>query len=127
MFGRKNEPTTPPLAQAVWFVLAEVRVTGTTKQPWTPGSRAIVQCFVPGRNLEDCLLLLDEALRVQELERIDTLRAIRYDPDDEDPDIPGDYFREPLLRAATTNETILGVFVVSEEAATPVRGPGHRT
>ena len=37
----------------------------------------MVQCFVPGRKLEDSLLLLDEALHVQQLERIDTLRAIR--------------------------------------------------
>jgi len=106
------------IRRPVWFFLITVRVTGDTKHPWTAGSEAVVQAFVPGRRLEDSLTLLDAFLSTQELERIDTLRAVRYEPDEEDPDIPGDFFRRPLERAASTNECVLGVFFVSDDTAT---------
>ena len=106
------------MPRSVWFFLVTVRVTGNTKQPWTAGSEAVVQAFVPGRKLEDALVLLDAFLPTQELRRIDTLRAVRYDPGDEDPDLPGEYFRKPLERASATNECVLGVFFVSTDMAT---------
>lgn len=102
----------------VWFFLVKVRVTGDTKQPWTAGSVATVQAFVPGRQLENALTLLDAYLPTQELERIDTLRAVRYEPDEADVEVPGDFFRRPLERAAATNECVLGVFFVSDDSAT---------
>ena len=101
------------LARSVWFFLVTVRVTGNARQPWPAGSEATVQTFVPGRRLEDALMLLDAYLPTQELTRIDTLRAVRYDPADDDVDLPGDFFRKPLERAAATNECVLGVFFVS--------------
>ncbi|HEU4892550.1 MAG TPA: hypothetical protein VFT47_13430 [Vicinamibacterales bacterium] len=58
-------------------------------------------------------MLLDAYLPTQELTRIDTLRAVRYDPADDDVELPGDFFRKPLERAAATNECVLGVFFVS--------------
>ena len=126
-FKRKSRPAPPEtsslqIAQPVWFLLVEVLVTGDKKQPWKRGSAAIVQCFVPTRQLENALALLDRALEAEELERIDIRRALRYHPDDEDPDIPGDYFREPLERAAASNECTLGIFIVSQDSAWPVDG-----
>jgi hypothetical protein len=106
------------IQRPVWFFLVTVRVTGHTKQPWTMGSEAMVQTFVPGKSLENTLALLDAYLPTQELERIDTFRAVRYEPDDEDVELPGDFFRIPLERAAATNECVLGVFFVSEDTAT---------
>jgi hypothetical protein len=106
------------IQRPVWFVLITVRVTGNTKQPWTAGSEATVQTFVPGGNLELSLVLLDAFLSTQELERIDTLRAVRYEPGDEDVELPGEFFRTPLNRAAATNECVLGAFFVSDETAT---------
>lgn len=125
IFKRKARHMTPEtaglhLAQAVWFFLVKVIVTGHTKQPWKPGSEALVQCFVPGKRLETALVLLDQALEVEELKRVDTLRAVRYNPDDETPDIPGDYFREPLERAASSNECTIGIFIVSQDTAWPI-------
>ena len=110
--------STPNIQRPVWFFLVTVRVTGTTKHPRTAGSEATVQTFVPGRKLEDALTLLDAYLPTQELERIDTLRAIRYEPEDDDVELPGEFFRRPLERAAATNECELGVFFVSEDTAT---------
>ena len=92
-------------------------------QPWTMGSEATVQTFVPGRKLENALTLLDAYLLTQELERIDTLRAVRYEPDEEDVELPGDFFRLPLEKAAATNECVLGVFFVSEDTATSRHPP----
>ena len=106
------------IQRPVWFFLVEVRVTGHTKQPWTMGSKALVQTFVPGKKLENALALLDAYLSTQELERIDTVRAVRYEPDEEEVELPGDFFRIPLERAAATNECVLGVFFVSEDNAT---------
>lgn len=108
------------IPQPVWFLLIKVVVTGHTKQPWKPGSEALVQCFVPGIQLERALVLLDGTLETEELRRVDTLRAVRYNPDDENPDIPGDYFREPLEHAAVSNECTLGIFIVSQDTAWPV-------
>jgi hypothetical protein len=82
------------------------------------GSEATAQIFVPGRRLEDALVLLDAYLPTQELSRIDTLRASRYDPEDDDLELPGEFFRTPLERAARTNECVLGVFFVSDDTAT---------
>jgi hypothetical protein len=110
--------STPTIQRPVWFFLVTVRVTGTTKHPWTAGSEATVQTFVPGRKLEDALILLDAYLPTQELERIDTLRAVRYEPEDDDVEVPGEFFRRPLERAAATNECVLGVFFVSDDTAT---------
>ena len=62
--------------------------------------------------------MLDAYLPTQELERIDTLRAVRYEPEDDDVEVPGEFFRRPLERAAATNECVLGVFFVSEDTAT---------
>jgi hypothetical protein len=106
------------LERPVWFFLLSVRVTGHTKQPRTAGSEAMVQAFVPGKNLERSLAVLDAYLLTEELERIDTVRAIRYDPNDDDADLPGDFFRKPLERAAATNECVLGAFFVSDDTAT---------
>jgi hypothetical protein len=103
------------LERSVWFFLITVRVTGNGRQPWTAGSEAVVQAFVPGRTLEDALTLVDTYLPTQDLMRIDLSRAVRYDPADNDVELPGDYFRRPLVRAAATNECVLGVFFVSQE------------
>ena len=110
--------SSPTIQRPVWFFLVTVRVTGTTKHRWTAGSEATVQTFVPGRKLEDALILLDAYLPTQELERIDTLRAVRYEREDDDVEVPGEFFRRPLERAAATNECVLGVFFVSEDTAT---------
>jgi hypothetical protein len=104
--------------RSVWFFLVEVEVTGDTLQPWTRGSTVMFQCFAPGRPLEDTLQLLDAFLETKELRRIDTCRAIRYDPTDEPAEYPGDYFRDPLEEAAAQNECVLGISIVSEESAT---------
>ena len=103
------------LERSVWFFLITVRVIGNTRQGLAAGTEAVVQAFVPGRTLEDALILLDAYLPTQGLTRIDTSRAIRYDPADDDVELPGDYFRRPLERAAATNECVLGVFFVSQE------------
>lgn len=115
---KRRQAGTIAIERPVWFFLISVRVTGHTKQPWTAGSEATVQAFVPGRNLEHSLTVLDAYLSNEELERIDTLRAIRYEPDEEDADLPGDFFRKPLERAAATNECVLGAFFVSDDTAT---------
>jgi hypothetical protein len=107
------------IERPVWFFLITVRVTGNTRQPWSSGSEATVQAFVPGRSLEQSLILLDAYLPTQELARTDTLRAVRYEPGEEDVELPGDFFRGPLHRAAATNECVLGVFFVSDDTATP--------
>jgi hypothetical protein len=60
---------------------------------------------------------MDAFLETEELKRLDTLRAIRYDPDDEDEEYPGKYFREPLESAAARNECTLGVFVLANESS----------
>ena len=103
------------LARSVWFFLLIVRVTGNARPNLATGSEAAVQVFVPGRKLEEALVLLDAYLPTQGLARSDTLRAIRYDPADDDVELPGDFFRKPLERAAATNECVLGVFVVSSQ------------
>lgn len=115
---KKPRPDALDLQRHVWFFLVTVRVTGQTKQPWTAGSEATVQAFVPGKQLEQALVLLDAYLPTHELTRTDTLRAVRYDPGDEDVELPGDFFRKPLERAAATNECVLGAFFVSDETAT---------
>jgi len=120
--SNRRETETLRLERPVWFFLITVRVTGNARQPWTAGSEAMVQAFVPGRNLEQSLVLLDAYLSTQELARIDTLRAVRYDPEDDDIELPGDFFRNPLTRAAATNECVLGVFFVSDDTATPRGG-----
>lgn len=111
----EKDPQPLRLSRFVWFFLVTVRVTGNTRQPWPAGSEATVQAFVPGHRLEDALMLLDAYLPTQELTRIDTLRAIRYDPADDDVELPGDFFRNPLERAARTNECVLGVFFISSQ------------
>jgi hypothetical protein len=111
----KDNAGTLGLERSVWFFLVTVRVTGNARQPFTAGSEATVQAFVPGRKLEDTLVLLDAYLPTQELTRIDTLRAVRYDPEDDDDGLPGEFFRKPLERAAATNECVLGVFFVSSQ------------
>jgi hypothetical protein len=116
--SKKPEPERIAIERPVWFFLIVVRVIGETRQPWTAGSEAAVQVFVPGRRLEDALVLLDAYLPAQELERIDTLRAVRYQPGDEDVELPGEFFRRPLARAAATNECVLGAFFVSDDTAT---------
>jgi hypothetical protein len=105
------------IERSVWFFSIKVAVTGDSRQPWVRGSEAIVQCFVPGHRLEDSLVVLDEFLETQELRRLDTRQALRYDPNDEAAEYPGDYFREPLEAAAARNECVLGVFVVADETA----------
>ena len=111
MPDKKPEPLR--LARSVWFFLLTVRVTGNARPNLFASDEATVQIFVPGRKLEDALVLLDAYLPTQELTRIDTLRAIRYDPEDEDVGLPGDFFRRPLERAAARNECVLGVCFVS--------------
>lgn len=103
------------IGRSVWFFLLTVRVTGNARPKLVAGDEAAVQVFVPGRKLEDALVLLDAYLPTQALTRLDTLRAIRYDPDDEDVELPGDFFRKPLERAAAANECVLGVFFVSRK------------
>jgi hypothetical protein len=105
------------IERPVWFFSVKVVVTGDSKQPWTKGSEALVQCFVPGARLEDSLVVLDGFLETQELRRLDVRHALRYDPNDEADEYPGDYFREPLEAAATGNECMLGLFVVADETA----------
>jgi len=105
------------IERSTWFFLLEVQVTGETKQPWTKGSRASVQCFVPGTKLEDALTVMDGFLESQELARLDVTRAIRYDPGAEATDSPGNHFQRPLERAAAENECILGVFVTDDETS----------
>src|SRR5262249_29654761 len=112
-----ERPAILELEQPVWFFLIEVRVTGSSKQPWIEGSKALVQAFVPGRKLEHSLAQLDAFLPSQELQRIDTLRAARFEPHQEDPNIPGEYFLTPLRQAARTNEVTLGIFVISQDSA----------
>ncbi len=112
-----ESPAVLEVEQPVWFFLIEVRVTGPSKQPWVEGSKALVQAFVPGTNLERSLKQLDAFLPSEELERIDTLRADRFEPHQEDPNIPGEYFLTPLQQAARTGNVTLGVFVVSQDSA----------
>ena len=103
------------LARSVWFFLLIVRVTGNARPNLPAGGEAAVQVFVPGRKLEEALVLLDAYLPTEGLTRSDTMRAIRYDPADDDAELPGDFFRKPLERAAATNECVLGVFFVSSQ------------
>ncbi len=105
------------IPRSVCFFLVETVVAGDTKQHLTRGSKATVQCFVPGVVLEASLVALDKFLATQELRRIDLSRAIRYDPDDEDEDYPGKYFRKPLEEASAGNRCVLGVFIVDEETS----------
>jgi hypothetical protein len=121
---RTSEPEDEPveilkIERPVWFLLIKVLVTGNTNQPWPwiAGSEAIVQMFVPAVALEDALTTLDSFLPSQELERVDTLRATRFTPDQDDPDIPGEYFLEPLQQAARTGECAVGIFIVSRDSA----------
>ena len=107
------------IAQPVWLIVTEVRVTGNAIQPWREGSKALVQAFVPSPVLEDALTLLDAYLPTQELERIDVMKAERYVPDEEWEELPAAHILEPLEKAARTNECQLGVFVVSQETAWP--------
>jgi hypothetical protein len=103
----------------VWFFLIEARVIGTGARLLKAGSRTLVQCFVPGRSMEDCLAALDAFLPGAQLKRIDTLRAIRFDADGEEEDYPGDFFRRPLEEAASANTCTLGVFITSDEPSSP--------
>ena len=103
----------------VWFFLIEARVIGTGARALRAGSRTLVQCFVPGRRLEDCLAALDAFLPSAQLQRIDTHRASRFNADGEDEDYPGDFFRRPLEEAASANKCTLGVFITSDEVSPP--------
>jgi hypothetical protein len=127
MFGKTQPP--PPLridlAQPVWFLLIEVEVTGNSVQPWIAGSRAMVQAYVPCKDLENAFRLLDAYLATQELVRIDTIRANRHEPDDEYDELPEAYIREPLEQASRSNECKLGVFVVSQDTAWPHKETGE--
>ena len=121
---RTPEPEEEPVVKLrierpVWFFLIGVRVTGNGKQPWIAGSEALVQVFVPAVALEDALAALDKFLPSQELERIDTRRADRFEPNEDDSNIPGEYFLEPLQQAARSNECTVGIFVVSRDSAWP--------
>ncbi|HKR63189.1 MAG TPA: hypothetical protein VJZ00_05600 [Thermoanaerobaculia bacterium] len=107
------------LPQPVWFMLAEVEVTGNSVQPWIAGSTALVQAFVPTRRLEDALAQLDSFLPTQEMRRTDTLQAMRHHADEEWDELPEDYYREPLEQAARSNECRLGIFIVSRDSAWP--------
>ena len=99
----------------VWFFLIEARVSGGGSRSLRVGSLTLVQCFVPGHRLEDCLAKLDAYLPGEHLTRTDTLRAIRYDANAEDEEYPGEFFRKPLEKAASRNQCILGIFVTSDE------------
>jgi len=99
----------------VWFFLIEAQVIGTGARALPPNARTLVQCFVPGRHLEACLATLDSYLPTENLRRIDIHRAIRFNADGEDEEYPGDFFRRPLEKAASTNRCVLGIFVTSDE------------
>ena len=101
----------------VWFFLIEARVTEKGARALPPNSRTLVQCFVPGRRLEDCLAALDTYLPSEQLQRIDILRASRFEADGEDEEYPGDFFRRPLEKAASTNRCVLGIFITSDEVS----------
>jgi hypothetical protein len=101
----------------VWFFLIEARVTEKGARALPPDSRTLVQCFVPGRRLEDCLAALDTHLPSEQLQRTDILRASRFEADDEDEEYPGDFFRRPLEKAASTNRCVLGIFITSDEVS----------
>jgi hypothetical protein len=116
----EDQPHFLEIERSVWFILIEFEVIGSIVQPWIQGSRGWVQTFVPAERLEEALERLDGYLPTQELRRVDTSRAIRYEPGEEDANIPGNYFIEPLQEAASTGECALGVFVVSEGSATSV-------
>jgi hypothetical protein len=103
----------------VWFFLIEARVIGTGARALKAGSRTLVQCFVPGRRMEDCLAELDAFLPGAQLQRIDIHRASRFNADGEDEDYPGDFFRRPLEQAASRNQCTLGVFITSDEVSPP--------
>jgi hypothetical protein len=98
----------------VWFFLIEARVTSDSSRGLPAGSRTLVQCFVLGNRLEDCLAELDAYLPSQHLSRIDTLRAIRFDANADDEEYPGDFFRGPLEAAASRNQCVLGIFVTAD-------------
>jgi hypothetical protein len=104
--SKRRTPETLDLGRPVWFFLITVRVTGNTKPPWTARSEATVQALVPGRNLEQSLTLLAVYRSTQELARIDALRDVRYEPEDEDVELPGNFFRNQLKRAAATNACV---------------------
>jgi hypothetical protein len=101
----------------VWFFLIEAQVTDKGARSLPSNSRTLVQCFVPGRRLEDCLATLDTYLPSEQLQRIDTLRASRFEADGEDEEYPGDFFRKPLEEAASTNRCVLGIFITSDEVS----------
>jgi hypothetical protein len=103
----------------VWFFLIEAQVTGKGARALRPNSRTLVQCFVPGRRLEDCLAALDAYLPSENLHRIDTHRAVRFAADGEDEEYPGDFFRRPLEQAASSNRCVLGIFITSDPVAPP--------
>ena len=103
----------------VWFFLIEARVIGTGARLLEAGSRTLVQCFVPGRRMEDCLAALDAFLPSEQLVRIDIHRASRFNADGEDEDYPGDFFRRPLEKAASENKCTLGAFITSDEVSPP--------
>jgi hypothetical protein len=79
----------------------------------------MVQAYVPCKDLESALRLLDSYLQTQELVRIDIVRANRHEPDDEYDELPESHIREPLEQASRSNECKLGVFVVSRDTAWP--------
>jgi hypothetical protein len=111
----------------VWFFLIEAEVIGTGARVLPPNARTLVQCFVPGRRLEDCLATLDGYLPTENLQRIDIHRASRFNADGEDEDYPGDFFRKPLEEAASTNRCVLGIFVTSDEVVPQPDDSNKRT
>lgn len=123
---KREEPAAPrplQIERPVWFLLIEAEVLARSSlHQWQPGSTAMIQTFVPGRVLEDALVLLDAYLGTEGMKRIDTVRAVRYDPGDDDSNLPGEYFQEPLEQAANRNECTLGIFIVSRDTAWPEGG-----
>lgn len=126
MFGKKKRPAPPlrlSLTTPTWFFLIKVRVIGDEVQPWIAGSEALVQAFSPVREIERALQLLDDYLPSQELLRIDTLQARRYDAEDEFDELPEDYMRTPLESASSTGQCQLGIFIITEDTAWPRNQP----
>jgi hypothetical protein len=105
------------IVRDVWFFLIQAEVTGAKHPGLICGERVFVQCFSPGHRLESCLTALDQFLQTEDLRRIDTLRAVRYEADGQVEEYPGDFFRKPLEVSASTDRCTLGVFFASSESS----------
>lgn len=102
--------------QRVWLILVKVTVVADNPIRLTPGSEALVQCFVPETVLEIALADCDRVLERQGLRRTDVLKCVSFEEIEPDDDVPN-FVKRDVLRARSSGQPLTGTFFTSADSA----------